>query len=107
MKKLVHDGQEVVTIGGVHSLHRHEKLAIAVSKAMRSHSMQETKNDGRFHVQTKTYLDGAILKEVSIFILLAFGIRHTTIFLLLQLKKKTLCFFAISQMVYIDNREIT
>ncbi|PNY08144.1 hypothetical protein L195_g004657, partial [Trifolium pratense] len=63
VKKLLHDGQEVVIIGGTHSLHRHEKLSIAVSKAMRGHSLQETKNDGRFHVHTKTYLDGAILKE--------------------------------------------
>ncbi|KAK9288081.1 hypothetical protein L1049_016528 [Liquidambar formosana] len=63
VKKMVHYGQEVVFVGGSHVLHRHEKLAIAVSKAMRSHSLQETKKDGRFHVHTKTYLDGAILKE--------------------------------------------
>ncbi|XP_040991272.1 uncharacterized protein LOC121238468 [Juglans microcarpa x Juglans regia] len=63
VKKVVHDGHEVVVVGGSHSLHRHEKLAIAVSKAMRGHSLQETKTDGRFHVHTKTYLDGAILKE--------------------------------------------
>ncbi|XP_015883199.2 uncharacterized protein LOC107419002 [Ziziphus jujuba] len=63
VKKMVHDGQEVVIVGGSHSLHQHEKLAIAVSKAMRGHSLQETKNDGRFHVHTKTYLDGALLKE--------------------------------------------
>lgn len=65
VKSLLHDGQEVVIIGGAHALHHHEKLAIAVSKAMRGHSLQETKNDGRFHVHTKTYLDGAILKEVG------------------------------------------
>ncbi|XP_019054594.1 PREDICTED: uncharacterized protein LOC104605036 isoform X2 [Nelumbo nucifera] len=63
VKKMVHAGQEVVIIGGSHALHNHEKLAIAVSKAMRGHSLQETKKDGRFHVHTKTYLDGAILKE--------------------------------------------
>ncbi|KAJ9154617.1 hypothetical protein P3X46_027936 [Hevea brasiliensis] len=63
VKRMVHDGQEVVIVGGSHALHRHEKLAIAVSKAMRGHSLQETKKDGRFHVHTKTYLDGAILKE--------------------------------------------
>ncbi|KAM5568718.1 hypothetical protein ABKV19_016314 [Rosa sericea] len=63
VKKMVHDGQEVVIVGGSHSLHRHEKLSIAVSKAMRGHSLQETRNDGRFHVHTKTYLDGALLKE--------------------------------------------
>ncbi|KAK1387481.1 Pleiotropic drug resistance protein 3 [Heracleum sosnowskyi] len=63
VKKMVHNGQEVVIVGGSHLLHHHEKLAIAVSKAMRSHSLQETKKDGRFHVHTKTYLDGAILKE--------------------------------------------
>jgi hypothetical protein len=64
VKKMVHAGQEVIVISGSHSLHEHEKLAVAVSKAMRSHSLHETKNDGRFHVRTKTYLDGAILKEV-------------------------------------------
>jgi len=57
--------KKVILVGGTHALHRHEKLAIAVSKAMRSHSLQETKKDGRFHVRTKTYLDGAVLKEVS------------------------------------------
>ncbi|CAI0466937.1 unnamed protein product [Linum tenue] len=63
LRKMVHNEQEVVVIGGSHALHRHEKLAIAVSKAMRGHSLQETRKDGRFHVHTKTYLDGAILKE--------------------------------------------
>ena len=66
VKKMTHVGQEVVIIGGAHLLHHHEKLAIAVSKAMRSHSLQETKNDGRFHVHTKVYLDGAVLREVSV-----------------------------------------
>jgi hypothetical protein len=64
VKKMVHAGQEVIVISGSHALHDHEKLAVAVSKAMRSHSLHETKSDGRFHVRTKTYLDGAILKEV-------------------------------------------
>ncbi|KAF5784545.1 hypothetical protein HanXRQr2_Chr11g0520691 [Helianthus annuus] len=63
VKSMVHKGEEVVTVAGSHSLHLHEKLAIAVSKAMRGHSLQETKKDGRFHVHTKMYLDGAILKE--------------------------------------------
>lgn len=61
---MVHQAQEVVIVGGTHSLHHHEKLAIAVSKAMRGHSLHETKKDGRFHVHTRTYLDGSILKEV-------------------------------------------
>ncbi|KAG6757903.1 hypothetical protein POTOM_038229 [Populus tomentosa] len=65
VKKMVHDGQEVVIVGGSYALHSHEKLAIAVSKAMRGHSLQETKKDGRFHVHTKTFLDGAVLKEVG------------------------------------------
>lgn len=63
VKKMVHAGQELILVGGSHALHSHEKLAIAVSKAMRSHSLHETKKDGRFHVRTRTYLDGAILKE--------------------------------------------
>ena len=61
---MVHPGQEVIIISGSHALHQHEKLAVAVSKAARSHSLHETKSDGRFHVRTKTYLDGAVLKEV-------------------------------------------
>lgn len=63
VRKMVHQGQEVVIVGGTHALHHHEKLAIAVSKAMRGHSLQQTKKDGRFHVHTRTYLDGSILKE--------------------------------------------
>ena len=69
---MVHAGQEVIVISGSHALHEHEKLAVAVSKAMRSHSLHETKSDGRFHVRTKTYLDGAILKEVWSWILTLF-----------------------------------
>ncbi|KAK8970315.1 hypothetical protein KSP40_PGU003117 [Platanthera guangdongensis] len=63
VKKMVHAGQEVMLFSGSFALHRHENLAIAVSKAMRGLSLQETKKDGRFHVHTRTYLDGAILKE--------------------------------------------
>nr|ATG70875.1 hypothetical protein [Juniperus microsperma] len=63
VKKMLHTGQEVVLVGGAHSLHRHEKLSIAVSKALRGHSVHETKSDGRFHVRTKMYLDGSILKD--------------------------------------------
>lgn len=64
VKKMIHQDQEVVIVVGTYPLHQHEKLAVAVSKSMRGHSVHETKNDGRFHVQTKTYVDGAILKEV-------------------------------------------
>ncbi|KAI3862473.1 hypothetical protein MKX03_011561 [Papaver bracteatum] len=63
VQKMVSAGQEVVVIGGSHSLHHHEKLAIAVYKAMRGQSVQASKPDGSFHVHTKTYLDGSILKE--------------------------------------------
>ncbi|MQM00423.1 hypothetical protein Taro_033158 [Colocasia esculenta] len=63
VKKMVHAGQEIVIIGGSHALHHHEKLSIAVSKALRGHSLHKTKTDGRFHVHNRTYLDGAILKE--------------------------------------------
>lgn len=66
VKKMVRSAQEVIIVGGSHALHRHEKLAIAVFKAMRGHSLHETKSDGRFHVHTRTYLDGAVLKEVGL-----------------------------------------
>ncbi|KAI3737443.1 hypothetical protein L2E82_27446 [Cichorium intybus] len=64
VKNMVHKGEEVVIV--TYLLHLHEKLAIAVLKAMRGHSLQETKKDGRFHVHTKMYLDGALLKELSV-----------------------------------------
>lgn len=87
---MVHDGQEVVIVGGSYALHSHEKLAIAVSKAMRGHSLQETKKDGRFHVHTKTFLDGAVLKEVGlsffvyciILYLLTYLVLHGRLFIL-------------------------
>ncbi|CAA7388263.1 unnamed protein product [Spirodela intermedia] len=63
VKKMVHAEQEIVFVGGSQALHHHEKLAIAVRKALRGHSLHETKNDGRFHVRARTYLDGAILKD--------------------------------------------
>ena len=61
---MIHPGQDVVVVGGTHSLHEHEKLAVAVAKALRGESLQETK-EGRFQVQTRTFLDGAILRDVS------------------------------------------
>ncbi|BBN07035.1 hypothetical protein MPTK1_4g00410 [Marchantia polymorpha subsp. ruderalis] len=63
VRKMVPPGQEVVVVGGVHNLHDHEKLAIAVVKALRSHSVHETRRDGRFHARARTYLDGALLRE--------------------------------------------
>lgn len=63
---MVPPGQEVVVVGGVHNLHDHEKLAIAVVKALRSHSVHETRRDGRFHARARTYLDGALLREVEL-----------------------------------------
>ncbi|KAJ7566050.1 hypothetical protein O6H91_02G086100 [Diphasiastrum complanatum] len=63
VKKMVQPGQEVVVVGGIHNLHDHEKLSIAVAKAMRGKSIHETQKDGRFHARTTTYLDGAILRE--------------------------------------------
>ncbi|KAL0457511.1 UNVERIFIED_CONTAM: hypothetical protein Slati_1090300 [Sesamum latifolium] len=77
VKKMVHQGQEVAIIGGTHALHRHEKLAIAVSKAMRSHSLQETKKDGRFHVHTKTYLDAGLLEMSDPTLSSKFFLRQT------------------------------
>jgi hypothetical protein len=64
VKRLIHPGQDVVVVGGTHSLHEHEKLAVAVAKAFRGESLQETK-EGRFQVKTRTFLDGAILRDVS------------------------------------------
>lgn len=62
VKRMLQPGQEIVVVGGTHSLHEHEKLAVAVTKALRGESFQETK-DGRYRVRTRTFLDGAILRD--------------------------------------------
>lgn len=62
VKRMLQPGQDVVVVGGSYSLHEHEKLAVAVTKALRGESIHETK-DGRFRVRTRTFLDGAILRE--------------------------------------------
>ncbi|MCO5582490.1 hypothetical protein L7F22_036387 [Adiantum nelumboides] len=61
-RRMLQPGQDVVVVAGSHSLHEHEKLAVAVSKALRGESIQETK-DGRFRVRTRTFLDGAVLRD--------------------------------------------
>lgn len=63
VKKLVQPGQDPVVVGGVHSLHDHPRLAIAVSKATRGVSVHETGRDARIRARTRTYLDGAILRD--------------------------------------------
>lgn len=61
---MLQPGQEVMVVAGVHSLHDHERLAMAVAKAMRGMSKHDTREDGRFHAKTLTFLDGAVLREV-------------------------------------------
>ncbi|KAG5632497.1 hypothetical protein H5410_004214 [Solanum commersonii] len=60
VKKMLHKEQELVMIGGSHALHHHEKLAIAVSKAMRGHSLQETKR-----MDVSMYIQRHILMEME------------------------------------------
>lgn len=62
---MLQPGQEVMVVAGIHSLHDHERLSISVAKAMRGMSTHETRPDGRFHAKTLTFLDGAVLREVS------------------------------------------
>lgn len=64
VKTMLQPGQEVMVVAGVHSLHDHERLAMAVAKAMRGMSKHDTREDGRFHAKTLTFLDGAVLREV-------------------------------------------
>lgn len=63
VKTMLQPGQEVMVVAGVHSLHDHERLAMAVAKAMRGMSVHDTREDGRFHAKTLTFLDGAVLRE--------------------------------------------
>ncbi|KAH7277852.1 hypothetical protein KP509_38G011500 [Ceratopteris richardii] len=62
VRRMLQPGQDVVVVSGSYSLHQHEKLAVAVSKALRGESIQETR-DGRFRVRTRTFLDGAVLRD--------------------------------------------
>lgn len=64
VKGMLQPRQEVMVVAGIHSLHDHERLAMAVAKAMRGMSTHDTRSDGRFHVRTLTFLDGAVLREV-------------------------------------------
>ncbi|KAG0492026.1 hypothetical protein HPP92_005424 [Vanilla planifolia] len=43
---MVHAGQEIIIFSGSYALHRHEKLAIALSKGYRSHSLQKRQKKG-------------------------------------------------------------
>lgn len=61
---MLQPGQEVMVVAGIHSLHDHERLAMAVANAMRGMSTHDTREDGRFHAKTLTFLDGAVLREV-------------------------------------------
>ncbi|CAK9871609.1 unnamed protein product [Sphagnum jensenii] len=63
VKKMLQPGQKVVVVGGIHNLHEHERLAMAVAKATVGHSSHDTRPDGRFHARTLTLLDGAVLRE--------------------------------------------
>ncbi|XP_024397913.1 uncharacterized protein [Physcomitrium patens] len=63
VKGMLQPRQEVMVVAGIHSLHDHERLAMAVAKAMRGMSTHDTRSDGRFHVRTLTFLDGAVLRE--------------------------------------------
>ncbi|KAG0575716.1 hypothetical protein M758_5G026800 [Ceratodon purpureus] len=63
VKTMLQPGQEVMVVAGIHSLHDHERLAMAVAKAMRGMSTHDTREDGRFHAKTLTFLDGAVLRE--------------------------------------------
>ena len=71
---MLQPGQEVMVVAGIHSLHDHERLAMAVAKAMRGMSTHDTRADGRFHARTLTFLDGAVLREVCFPCLLLFFI---------------------------------
>eukprot|EP00899_Mesostigma_viride_P009408 jgi/Mesvir1/18469/Mv14320-RA.1 len=63
VRKMVHPGQEVAVVAGVHSLHEHEHLATAIAKAQQSHSVLEPVGIGRYTVGTAPYLDGKIILE--------------------------------------------
>jgi hypothetical protein len=65
VKTMLQPEQEVMVVAGIHNLHDHERLAMAVAKAMRGMSTHVTRSDTRFHAKTLTFLDGAVLREVS------------------------------------------
>ncbi|CAI5467669.1 unnamed protein product [Closterium sp. Yama58-4] len=54
-------GQEVVLVNGWHSLHDHERLAMAVEKSIRHHSVLLTHADGSTSHGTTSFLDAPYL----------------------------------------------
>lgn len=66
MKGMLGPGQEVVLIGGVHMLHDHERLAMALEDAIEHRSEAPLLLDGTPspHPQLRSVLDPVLLLEV-------------------------------------------
>eukprot|EP00897_Mesotaenium_endlicherianum_P008756 jgi/Mesen1/7909/ME000420S07051 len=63
VKRMVQPEQELVVVDGVHSLHDHERLAMAVTRAVQSQTLHEPLPGGGHAPRTRTFLDGAFLVE--------------------------------------------
>jgi hypothetical protein len=69
---------DAVVVSGVHSLHTHGHISLAVAKSMRSDSVHTVDHKGRFTVQTLPYLDSTTLlhqlKAVQVLIVFCISI---------------------------------
>lgn len=63
VRKMLQPGQELVVVGGTHSLHDHQRIAMALTKATRSRTVAEAGPDGRPVAVTRAFIDGSYLVE--------------------------------------------
>ena len=61
IKELALPGQEIVVVSGVHLLHDHKPISMAVSRALRSDSELAMGRHGQYEAMDKPYLDSAQL----------------------------------------------
>eukprot|EP00003_Mantamonas_plastica_P025575 TRINITY_DN5042_c0_g1_i3.p1 TRINITY_DN5042_c0_g1~~TRINITY_DN5042_c0_g1_i3.p1 ORF type:complete len:832 (+),score=235.54 TRINITY_DN5042_c0_g1_i3:3-2498(+) len=61
VNRLALPGQEIQLVTGIHSLHDHEHIAFALSKAKRAHTMHQMGEKGKYEVVVKRYVDRKIL----------------------------------------------
>jgi hypothetical protein len=87
VKKMFLSKQEVTIVSGIHSLHEHRHISIAVEKSMRAATTHSMNSQGNFEARYKSYLDTSILlyelKRVEDLIgsgLLALSTSHENIF---------------------------
>ncbi|KAK3236360.1 hypothetical protein CYMTET_53494 [Cymbomonas tetramitiformis] len=62
-RNMIHFNQELVMVAGTHNLHEHERLALAVTRAMTAHSSAVAGAQGKYKLKARPVLDSKVLLE--------------------------------------------